>query len=175
MQSFSKNEYTKFYKATIVSGDITGDAARQDEVRKALEAGDKPGSSPVVTLYEDNSDIWNVGSGNCTAVALAYDSTSTAISLYMKRFTCDPDGRYKNYYVTLGLSDGLSIYWGGNSIALGFIDGVIRMTPSPYSDAAISSYQFLLFTSEKATGDSYAKQSIGSKSYSNLCLEPFDI
>ena len=378
--SFSKNEYTKFYKATIVSGDITGDAARQEEVRKALEAGNKPGSSPVVTLYEDNSDIWNVGSGNCTAVALAYDSTSTAISLYMKRFTCDPDGRYtpkvnkfewendktnvlyspyttlfwnmqadnvaslkylcmrtdfldymvknlnksaeelawekgnevneeflqklvsddgfatafntlkqgtsytlciclvnefgdrvfvtktaetqgyvasdfdknknlqdfigafkatatvdntsgsssadesfrvdiyslggndvmisglsnisdftpeikgyydpdshsiiiepqqlgryKNYYVTLGLSDGLSIYWGGNSIALGFIDGVIRMTPSPYSDAAISSYQFLLFTSEKATGDSYAKQSIGSKSYSNLCLEPFDI
>lgn len=378
--SFSKNEYTKFYKATIVSGDITGDAARQEEVRKALEAGNKPGSAPVVTLYEDNSDIWNVGSGNCTAVALAYDSTSTAISLYMKRFTCDPDGRYtpkvnkfewkndktnvlyspyttlfwnmqadnvaslkylcmrtdfldymvknlnksaeelawekgnevneeflqklvsddgfattfntlkqgtsytlciclvndfgdrvfvtktaetqgyvasdfdknknlqdfigafkatatvdntsgsssadesfrvdiyslggndvmisglsnisdftpeikgyydpdshsiiiepqqlgryKNYYVTLGLSDGLSIYWGGNSIALGFIDGVIRMTPSPYSDAAISSYQFLLFTSEKATGDSYAKQSIGSKSYSNLCLEPFDI
>lgn len=378
--SFSKNEYTKFYKATIVSGDITGDAARQEEVRKALEAGNKPGSAPVVTLYEDNSDIWNVGSGNCTAVALTYDSTSTAISLYMKRFTCDPDGRYtpkvnkfewkndktnvlyspyttlfwnmqadnvaslkylcmrtdfldymvknlnksaeelawekgnevneeflqklvsddgfatefntlkqgtsytlciclvndfgdrvfvtktaetqgyvasnfdknknlqdfigafkatatvdntsgssstdesfrvdiyslggndvmisglsnisdftpeikgyydpdshsiiiepqqlgryKNYYVTLGLSDGLSIYWGGNSIALGFIDGVIRMTPSPYSDAAISSYQFLLFTSEKATGDSYAKQSIGSKSYSNLCLEPFDI
>lgn len=378
--SFSKNEYTKFYKATIVSGDITGDAARQEEVRKALEAGNKPGSAPVVTLYEDNSDIWNVGSGNCTAVALAYDSTSTAISLYMKRFTCDPDGRYtpkvnkfewkndktnvlyspyttlfwnmqadnvaslkylcmrtdfldymvknlnksaeelawekgnevneeflqklvsddgfatafntlkqgtsytlciclvndfgdrvfvtktaetqgyvasdfdknknlqdfigafkatatvdntsgsssadesfrvdiyslggndvmisglsnisdftpeikgyydpdshsiiiepqqlgryKNYYVTLGLSDGLSIYWGGNSIALGFIDGVIRMTPSPYSDAAISSYQFLLFTSEKATGDSYAKQSIGSKSYSNLCLKPFDI
>lgn len=92
--SFSKNEYTKFYKATIVSGDITGDAARQEEVRKALEAGNKPGSAPVVTLYEDNSDIWNVGSGNCTAVALAYDSTSTAISLYMKRFTCDPDGRY---------------------------------------------------------------------------------
>lgn len=378
--SFSKNNYTKFYKATIVSGDITGDTAKQNEVRKALESGNKPGSAPVVTLYEDSSELWNIGAGNCTAVALAYDSTSTAISLYMKRFTCDPEGRYapkvnkfewkndksnalyspyttlfwnmqadnvvslkylcmrtdyldymvenlnksaeelawergseineeylqkladddgfatafntlkqgtsytlcvcavnefgdmefvtktaetqgyaasdfdksknlqdfigafkatatvdntsgsssadetfrvdiyslggndvmisglsnisdftpevkgyydpdshsiiiepqqlgryKNYYVTLGLSDGLSIYWGGNSIALGFIDGAIRMTSSPYSEASITSYQFLLFTTEKATGTSYARQSVGSKSYSNLCLEAFDL
>ncbi len=376
--SFSKNEYTRFYKATVVSGDITEDTARQEEIRKVLEADKKPGSAPVVTLYDDSSDLWNVGSGNCTAVALAYDSTSTATVLYMKRFTCDPDGRYtprvnkfewrndesntlyspyttlfwdmqadnvvslkylcmrtdyleymvsnlrtsaeeitwergnevteefiqtlvsddgfatvfntlkqgtsytlcvcvvnefgdrefvtktavtkgyaasdfdadknlqdfigaykatatvdntsgsssaeesfrvdiyslggndvmisglsntndftpevrgyydpeshsiqiepqqlgryKTYYVTLGLSDGLSIYWGGNSLALGFIDGAVRMAPSPYSDAAINSYQFLLFTTEKATSASYTRQSVGSKTYSNLCLEPF--
>lgn len=376
--SFSKNEYTRFYKATVVSGDITEDTARQEEIRKALEADKKPGSAPVVTLYDDSSELWNVGSGNCTAVALAYDSTSTSTVLYMKRFTCDPDGRYtpkvnkfewrndpsntlyspyttlfwdmqadnvvslkylcmrtdyleymvsnlktsaeeiawergnevneeflqklvsedgfatvfntlkqgtsytlcvcvvnefgdrtfvtktaetkgyaasdfdtsknlqdfigaykatatvdntsgsssgdesfrvdiyslggndvmisglsntndftpevkgyydpeshsiqiepqplgryKTYYVTLGLSDGLSIYWGGNSMSLGFIDGAIRMTPSPYSDAAINSYQFLLFTTEKATSASYTRQSVGSKTYSNLCLEPF--
>ncbi len=52
--SFSKNEYTRFYKATVVSGDITEDTARQEEIRKALEADKKPGSAPVVTLYDDS-------------------------------------------------------------------------------------------------------------------------
>lgn len=374
--SFYKNEYARFYKATVVSGDITGDTARQEEVKKLLSEDKKPGTAPVLTLYDDSSELWNVGSGNCTAVALAYDSTSNATMLYMKRFTCDPDGRYtpkvnkfewrrdesnhlyspyttlfwdmqannavslkylcmrtdyleymesnlgqsaaelawergnevneefvqklvsdegfatvfntlkqgtsytlcvcivnefgdtafvkktaetkgytasdfdktksvndffgafkasatvdqsstsseesfrvdiyslggndvtisgmsntsdftpdvkayfdeeshaliiepqqlgryKGNYVTLGFSDGLSIYWGGNSIALGYIDGVIQMTPSPYSSAAVNSYQFLLFSSEKATGSSYLRQSVGSKTYNNLSLEPF--
>ena len=375
--SFQKNEYTKFYKATVVTGDITEDTARQEEIKKQLSEDMKPGSAPVLTLYDDSSELWNVGSGNCTAVALAYDSTSNATTLYMKRFTCDPDGlytpkvnkfewrsdeanhlyspyttlfwdmqadnavslkylcmrtdyldymernlgqsaaeiawergnevneefiqklgsdegfatvfntlkqgttytlcvcivneygdtafvkktastkgytaadfdatktvddfigafkatatvdqssasteesfradiyslggndvtisglsntsdftpdikayfdpdshsiiiepqqlgRYKGNYVTLGLSDGLSIYWGGNSIALGFIDGVIHMTPSPYSSAAVNSYQFLLFGSDKPTSSSYLRQSVGAKTYSALTLEPFD-
>ena len=374
--SFYKNEYAKFYKATVVNGDITGDTVRQEEVKKMLSEDKTPGSAPVLTLYDDSSELWNVGSGNCTAVALAYDSTSTATVLYMQRFTCDPDGRftpkvnkfdwrrdesshlyspyttlfwdmqadnavslkylcmrtdyleymernlgqsaaeiawergnevneefiqklgsdegfatvfntlkqgttytlcvcivneygdtafvkktastkgytaadfdasktvddfigafkatatvdgtsssaeesfrvdiyslggndvtisglsntsdfipdvkayfdpdshsiiiepqqlgrYKGNYVTLGLSDGLSIYWGGNSIALGFIDGVIHMTPSPYSSAAVNSYQFLLFGSDKPTSSSYLRQSVGSKTYSALTLEPF--
>ena len=75
--------------------------------------------------------------------------------------------------MTLGFSDGLSIYWGANSIALGFIDGVIHMTPSPYASAAVNSYQFLLFSTENATGSSYLRQSVGSKTYSALTLEPF--
>ncbi len=82
-------------------------------------------------------------------------------------------GRYKGNYVTLGFSDGLSIYWGANSIALGFIDGVIHITPSPYASAAVNSYQFLLFSTENATGSSYLRQSVGSKTYNALTLEPF--
>lgn len=374
--SFSKNEYTRFYKATVVSGDITEDTERQEEIKKMLSNDQKPGSAPVLTLYDDSSELWNIGSGNCTAVALAYDSTSNATALFMKRFTCDPDGvhipkinkfewkqdesnhlyspyttlfwnmqadnvvslkyfcirtdyleymesslgqsaaelawergnevnadfiqklnsedgfatafntlkqgisytlcvcvaneygdtlfvkktaatkgytaadfdtsksvndfigafkasatvdqsstseeesfrvdiyslggndltisglsntsdftpevtayfdpeshsviiepqplgRYKGNYVTLGLSDGLSIYWGGNSVALGFIDGVIHLTPSPYSSAAVNSYQFLLFNSEKASSSSYLRQSVGSKTYNSLQMEPF--
>lgn len=374
--SFYKNEYARFYKATVVSGDITEDTARQEEIKKLLSEDKKPGSAPVLTLYDDSSELWNVGSGNCTAVALAYDSTSNATMLYMKRFTCDPDGiytpkvnkfewrrdesnhlyspyttlfwdmqadnavslkylcmrtdyleymesnlgqsaaeiawergnsvneeflqrlvsedgfatvfntlkqglsytlcvcivnefgdttfvkktastkgytasdfdktktvndfigafkakatvdqsstsseesfrvdiyslggndltisglsntsdftpevkayfdpeshsviiepqplgRYKGNYVTLGLSDGLSIYWGGNSVSLGYVDGVIQMTPSPYSSAAVNSYQFLLFNSEQASSASYLRQSVGSKTYNSLSLEPF--
>lgn len=374
--SFYKNEYARFFKATVVSGDITGDTGRQEEVKKLLSEDKKPGNAPVLTLYDDSSELWNVGSGNCTAVALAYDSTSNATMLYLKRFTCDPDGiytpkvnkfewrrneenhlyspyttlfwdmqadnavsmkylcmrtdyleyieeslgqsapeivwkngnevneeflqklgtedgfatvfntlkqgtsytlcvcivnefgdtafvkktastkgyeasdfdrtktaddfigafrasatvdqssnsteesfrvdiyslggndliisglsntsdftpevrayfdpeihaviiepqqlgRYKGSYVTLGFSDGLSIYWGTSSIALGYVDGVIQMTPSPYSSAAVNSYQFLLFSSENATGTSYMRQSVGSKTYNNLSLVPF--
>ena len=92
--SFHKNEYAKFYKATVVRGDITGDSARQEEIKKLISEDKTPGSVPVLTLYDDSSELWNVGSGNCTAVALAYDSTSTASVLYMQRFTCDPDGKY---------------------------------------------------------------------------------
>ncbi len=374
--SFYKNEYARFYKATVVSGDITGDTGRQEEIKRLLSEDRKPGNAPVLTLYDDSSELWNVGSGNCTAVALAYDSTSNATMLYMKRFTCDPDGiytpkvnkfewrrneanhlyspyttlfwdmqadnavsmkylcmrtdymdyieenlgqsaeeiawengnevneefilklgsedgfatvfntlkqgtsytlcvcivnefgdtafvkktastkgyeasdfdrtktvddfigafrasatvdqssssseesfrvdiyslggndliisglsntsdftpevkayfdpeihavviepqqlgRYKGNYVTLGFSDGLSIYWGTSSIALGYVDGVIQMTPSPYSSAAVNSYQFLLFSTENAIGTSYLRQSVGSKTYTNLSLAPF--
>ncbi len=374
--SFYKNSYTKFYKATIVSGDITGDATRQEEVKRMLSEDVKPGTAPILTLYDDSSELWNVGAGNCTAVALAYDSESNATVLYMQRFTCDPNGqytprvnvfewkrdesnimyspyttlfwemqadnavalkylcmrsdyleyleknlkqsaeelvwergnsvndeyvqklvseegfstsfntlqqgtsytlcacivnefgdttvvkktastkgyssadfdksktledfigafkatatvtksstsssesfrvdiyslggndvqisglsntsdftpdvkayfdqdshsiiiepqqlgKYKENYVTMGFSDGLSIYWGANSIALGFIDGAIHMTPGPNSSAAVNSYQFLLFSSEKATGSTYLRQSVGSKSYSFLTLSPF--
>lgn len=373
--SFYKNDYVKFYKATVVSGDITENETRMEEVEKLLAEDKNPGIVPVLTLYDDSSELWNVAAGNCTVVALAYDSTSTAAALYVQRFTCDPDGvyapkvnkfewrrdesniqyspytslfwdmqadnavsmkylcmrsdyleymeknlkqsaselvwekgyavndetvgklvsddgmstvfnslkqgtsytlcvciinefgdtafvkktastkgysasdfdrtktvddfigafkasatvdksstsseetfrvdiyslggndvavcglsntndftpqvkayfdqsthsviiepqqlgQYKGNYVTLGLSDGLSIYWGNNSLALGFIDGTIHMVASPYSSAAVSSYQFLLFSSEKATSATYLRQSVGSKSYSGLSLEP---
>lgn len=376
--SFYKNENTRFYKATVVSGDITSDSARQEEIKKMLAEDKKPGTVPVITLYEDSSELWNVNAGNCTAVALAYDSTSTATTLYMKRFTCDLNGiyapkinkfewkmdesdkmyspyttlhwemqadnvvsmkylcmrtdyieyveeslgqtaaeltwemgndvneefvqklvsedgfstvfgplkqgmsytlcacvvnefgdtafvrktaatkgygvvdfdktktvddfigafradvtveqssqsseesmrvdiyslggndliisglsnvgdfnpeikaffdpeihaviiepqrlgRYKGNYVMLGFSDGLSIYWGNGGVALGYIDGTIQMVSSPYADAAINSYQFLLFDSEQATGTSYLRQSVGSKTYSGLSLVPFDV
>ena len=47
------------------------------------------------------------------------------------------------------------------------------MTPSPYASAAVNIYQFLLFSTENATGSSYLRQSVGSKAYNALTLEPF--
>ena len=40
------------------------------------------------------SFLWNVAAGNCTAVALAYESDDAEPVLYLKRFTCDPAGIY---------------------------------------------------------------------------------
>lgn len=373
---FTPNDYTKFYKATVVEGDITSNWRLQEEI-KALLMQDKAldSSVPVVTFYQENAQMWNVRSGNCTAIALAYDSTATNAILYVKRFTCDPDnlyapkvhrfewlldptdlnnspyntlhwrmqtsnvvklkylcmrsdlieylssatgktlqemtiengadfnpamyeslnseegvstffntlspgipyticiyaensfgdswfdskeaktkaysledvdktktlddfiGAYKasasvvmdgksneetfrvdiyslggndlmitgmanstNYFpevkafydpiehlviietqalvkhnaafVRLGFSNGLYTYWNNHSIALGFIDGQLRMVRSPYSAEEIFSYQFLMFREESATSDNYMRESVGKKTYSSLCLKP---
>ncbi len=125
-------------------------------------------------------DIYSLGGNDVTISGLSntsdftpdvkayFDQESHSIIIEPQRL-----GSYKGNYVTLGFSDGLSIYWGANSIALGFIDGVIHMTTSPYASAAVNSYQFLLFSSENATGSSYLRQSVGSKTYSSLSLQPF--
>ena len=375
--SFSKNDYTKFYKATVVAGDITGDAARQEQVRTMLMADQKPGTVPVVTLYDDYSDLWNVAAGNCTAVALAYESDDAEPVLYLKRFTCDPAGiyapkvnefdwfndesnpsyspfstlfwtmqasnvssikylcmrtdyldymisnlktsaaelawergnevneetvakvnseeglatlfntlkqglsyticiclsnefgdtvfvqktastkgysaadfdknvtlddflgafkasavvdqasgssseeesfrvdiyslggndvvinglsntrdftpgvkgwydadnhaiiiepqdlgQYNGSFVRLGFSDGLSIYWGANSLAFGFVNGTIQVVAGPDASAPVNSYQFLLFSSPAASGSTYLRQSVGNKVYSAMSLTP---
>ena len=127
-------------------------------------------------------DIYSLGGNDVTISGLSNTSDFTPdVKAYF-----DPEshsviiepqqlGRYKGNYVTLGFSDGLSIYWGANSIALGFIDGVIHMTPSPYASEAVNSYQFLLFGSDKPTSSSYLRQSVGSKTYSALTLEPFGV
>ena len=91
---FSPNSYTKFYKATVVAGDITTDTAVQDEVRAQLIEDKLEAVTPVVTLFEDNETVWNVPKGNYTAVALAYDSIDNPCKLYMHRFTCDPKNEY---------------------------------------------------------------------------------
>lgn len=92
--SFYANDYVKYYKATVVSGDLTANATLQNSVRQQLIDGQAPGSFPVLTLYEDNSDLWNIPAGNFTAVALAYDGNDRPCNLYTLRFTCDPDGSY---------------------------------------------------------------------------------
>lgn len=125
-------------------------------------------------------DIYSLGGNDVTVSGLSNTSDFTPdVKAYFDpeshSIIIEPQklGRYKGNYVTLGFSDGLSIYWGANSIALGFIDGVIHMTPSPYASAAVNSYQFLLFSTENATGSSYLRQSVGSKAYNALTLEPF--
>ena len=91
---FSPNEYTKYYKAAVVAGDITADAERQQEVRRQLIDDKLEAVTPVVTLLADDASVWNVPSGNYTAVALAYDSIENPCKLYTQRFTNDPNDEY---------------------------------------------------------------------------------
>lgn len=92
--SFYVNEYVKSYKATVVPGDITSDQAAIARVRSRLIGGEAPGPYPVLTLYGDKSELWNIPGGNFTAVALAYDENGEPCDLYCTRFTCDPSGVY---------------------------------------------------------------------------------
>ena len=91
---FSPNSYTKFYKASVVEGDITADTQRQDEIRQQLIDDKLEGVVPAVTLYSEDASVWNVPKGNYTAVALAYDSIDNPCKLYSQRFTCDPEKEY---------------------------------------------------------------------------------
>ncbi len=92
--TFTPNDYTKYYKAAVVAGDLTTDALLQEQVRQQLIEDKLEAVTPVITYYEANQSIWNVPKGNYTAVALAYDSIENPCGLYTKRFTCDPDGEY---------------------------------------------------------------------------------
>lgn len=92
--TFTPNAYAKYYKATIVAGDLTTDALRQEQLRQQLIAGEAQTATPVVTLYGADQSIWNVPHGNYTAVALAYDSIENPCGLFTRRFTCDPGGIY---------------------------------------------------------------------------------
>ncbi len=92
--AFSPNAYTKFYKASVVAGDITTDPARQAEVLKGLAEDKLETVVPIVTLFTEDESVWNVPRGNYTAVALAYDSKDAPAKLYTERFTCDPDNEY---------------------------------------------------------------------------------
>ena len=91
---FSPNDYTKYYKAAVVAGDITADTERQQEVRRQLIDDKLEAVTPVVTLHAEDASVWNVPSGNYTAVALAYDSIENPCKLYMQRFTNDPSDEY---------------------------------------------------------------------------------
>lgn len=92
--SFTPNEYTKFFQAAVVAGDLTGSVLQQEQLRQQLIAGEAQTVTPVVTLYEADQSIWNVPKGNYTAVALAYDMDEQPCNLYMLRFTCDPNEEY---------------------------------------------------------------------------------
>ncbi|HIY67818.1 MAG TPA: hypothetical protein H9828_00190 [Candidatus Alistipes intestinigallinarum] len=92
--SFTPNEYTKFFQAAVVAGDLTGNVLQQEQLRQQLIAGEAQTVTPVVTLYEADQSIWNVPKGNYTAVALAYDEDENPRDLYTLRFTCDPNEEY---------------------------------------------------------------------------------
>lgn len=92
---FSPNSYTKYYKTSVVQGDITADTQKQEEVRQQLIDDKLEGVVPTVTLYSEDASVWNVPKGNYTAVALAYDSIDNPCKLYSQRFTCDPEKEYE--------------------------------------------------------------------------------
>lgn len=92
--TFTPNQYTKYYKATVVAGDLTVDALRQEQLRQQIIAGEVQSVTPVVTRYGTDQSLWNVPKGNYTAVAVAYDSIENPCGLFARRFTCDPYGEY---------------------------------------------------------------------------------
>lgn len=86
-----------------------------------------------------------------------------------------PCGKYRSNYAYLGMSDGFSIYWGGCDLAIGYIGDTLYWLSAPGSSAKVYQYQFLLFNSEQANGNTYMRESVGSKSYSNVKMLPFTV
>ncbi|MCM1503449.1 MAG: hypothetical protein NC115_12425 [Bacteroidales bacterium] len=84
-----------------------------------------------------------------------------------------PCGMYRSNYAYLGMSDGFSTYWGGCDFAIGYIGDTLYWLSAPGSTADVYQYQFLLFTSEQPTSNTYTRESVGSKSYSNVKMQPF--
>lgn len=81
-------------------------------------------------------------------------------------------GTYGQNYARLGFSDGLMIYWGDNSLAIGYIGDKLYWAASPYSKNAINSYMFLLFSTPQASSSSYLREYVGSRSYSAISMVP---
>ena len=72
-------------------------------------------------------------------------------------------GMYNGAYATLGFSNGLSIFWGGAGMAVGYIGDTLYWASSPYSAEEVNSYMFLLFSTPQASSSSYLRQYAGSK------------
>lgn len=84
-------------------------------------------------------------------------------------------GVYENAYATLGFSDGLFIYWGGESMAIGYIGDKLYWDASPYSKNRVNSYSFLLFSQPLANGSTYLGSAAGEKQYSALKMTPLKL
>ena len=84
-------------------------------------------------------------------------------------------GMYGSNYAVLGFSDGISIYWGGNSMAIGYIGDKLYWAASPYAEKAVESYMFLLFNSPQTIGDNYLGEYVGSRSYSAISMVPLKL
>ncbi len=92
---FDPNDYVKSYIASVVPGDITkAGSQRIAEIRRQLIENSTGTGIPVLTLYDDNEQLWNVPAGNYTAVAVPYGDDDQPGALYAERFTSDPDGVY---------------------------------------------------------------------------------
>lgn len=84
-------------------------------------------------------------------------------------------GMYGQNYAVLGFSDGISIYWGGNSMAIGYIGDKLYWASSPYAEKPVESYMFLLFSSPQTTGANYLREYVGSRSYSAISMVPLKL
>lgn len=92
--SFSPNTHTKYYKATIVEGDLTDNAPLIAEARQNLIDDTAFGTIPIVTYTEASESLWNIPKGNYTAIALPYNDKDVPGDLSVQRFTCDPLDEY---------------------------------------------------------------------------------
>lgn len=84
-------------------------------------------------------------------------------------------GPYKGNYATLGFSDGLMIYWGGESMAIGYIGDTLHWTANPDSGHKVTNYMFLLFSTPQAVSANYLREYVGSKQYSAITMKPLKL
>lgn len=81
-------------------------------------------------------------------------------------------GMYGQNYAVLGLYDGLSLYWGDGSLAIGYIGDTLYWSPSPYTENNLYGYMFLLFSSPQANSSTYLREYVGSKIYTFVRMTP---
>ena len=81
-------------------------------------------------------------------------------------------GPYAGAYATLGFTNGLSIFWGGVSMAVGYIGDTLYWAASPYSPEEVNGYMFLLFSTPEASSANYLRKYAGSKTYSAIKMKP---
>lgn len=81
-------------------------------------------------------------------------------------------GTYGDAYASLGYSDVLFVYWGSESMALGYIGDKLYMAASPYSKHEVRKYMFMLFSQPDATSATYLRKYVGQKQYSALKMTP---
>lgn len=84
-------------------------------------------------------------------------------------------GPYDDAYATLGFTNGLSIFWGGASMAVGYIGDTLYWAASPYSPEEVNGYMFLLFSEPQASSSSYLRKYAGSKTYSAIKMKPMKL
>ena len=167
-----KTAYTLGHKSTDFDKDVTLDdfigAFRGTATVTNSEASSKE-------TEEYRVDIYRQGPNSLTIKGLsnARDFSPEVTGFYDAKHHCiivEPQsvGTYKGNSVKLGLTDDISIYWGGGAanMAFGFIDGKLYLLCGPESANNVTGYNFLLFDSE----GQYMKKQVAYKTYSGLTL-----
>ncbi|WP_295939197.1 hypothetical protein [uncultured Alistipes sp.] len=84
-------------------------------------------------------------------------------------------GMYGENYTVFGLYDGLTLYWGNGSMAIGYIGDTLHWAASPYTENNLYGYMFLLFNSPDANGSTYLREYVGSKTYTFISMKPLKL
>ncbi len=98
--SFDFNEYTASCRALVVSGDISSDSAKVDEVYRQICLG----TAENVRTFTDTTQTWTPKAGANTLVAVPYDAENKPGKAVAVRFTYDPEHNLLPEFVECALS-----------------------------------------------------------------------